>query len=152
MSEIESSGALFENLVKQLVELEEGKSKILQQYFPAGQTTERYEFETLIDNYIKKVEQFINENKDKQTGCNEVPFVTIGSEVEIEDLADHASFTYRIVSPDQEKLSADDISYLSPVGKSLLLKKVGDVIEVKAPGGVFNYRIKSVKMCREVMI
>ncbi|NLP37676.1 MAG: GreA/GreB family elongation factor [Firmicutes bacterium] len=151
MSEVASSGALFENLVKQLVELEEGRSKILQQYFPAGQTSERHEFETLIENYIKEVEQFINENKDNRADCNEVPFVTIGSEVEIEDLEEHESFKYRIISPDQGKFSAEDISCLSPVGKSLLLKKVGDIIEVKAPGGVFSYRIKSVKMCDEVM-
>lgn len=39
-----------------------------------------------------------------------------------------------------------DISYLSPVGKSLLLRKVGDVIEVKAPGGIFHYKIKSIRL------
>ncbi|WP_201764449.1 GreA/GreB family elongation factor [Thermacetogenium phaeum] len=41
-----------------------------------------------------------------------------------------------------------DISYLSPVGKSLLMRKPGEKVMVKAPGGTFCYKIKSIKRPR----
>ena len=72
--------ALFENLVKQLVELVEAN---LAAYFPPGDIGASWIWNA-DENYIKEVEQFINENKDNRADCSEVPFVTIGSEVEIE--------------------------------------------------------------------
>lgn len=137
------SKTTFENLVKHLVEIEERKKKLLEEYYPEP-STERNEIELLIDNYIKHLDQLIRNTKKSQTTDSKVPFVTIGSEVEIQDLSDLEVFKYRIVSPSRGSIGERDVSYLSPVGKSLLLKKVGDEVEVIAPGGVFRYKIKSI--------
>lgn len=144
MAKITLSFNTFEKLVKQLVEMEEGKSKILDDYFPEP-STERTEMTAFIENYIEKVEQLIGNADKSETTDNDIPFVTIGSEVEIEDIIDKESFKYRIMSPFSGDINDGDISYLSPVGKSLLLKRIGDEIEVKAPGGVFQYIIKSIR-------
>ena len=117
------SKATFENLVKHLVEIEEGKNKLLEEYFPEP-STERNEIEMLIENYIKHIDQLIRNTNKSQTIDSKVPFVTIGSEVEIQDLSNQEVFKYRIVSPFRGSIREGDISYLSPVGKSLLLKKV----------------------------
>ncbi|MBS3947958.1 MAG: GreA/GreB family elongation factor [Dethiobacter sp.] len=143
MAKVTLSKATFENLVKHLVEIEDGKKKLLEEYYPE-QSTERNEIEMLIDNYIKRLDQLIRNAKRSQTTDNKVPFVTIGSEVEIQDLSDLDVFKYRIVSPFRGSIREGDVSYLSPVGKSLLFKKVGDEVEVIAPGGVFLYKIKSI--------
>lgn len=145
MAKITLSYTTFENLVKQLVEMEEGKSKILDDYFPEP-STERSKMAEFIEDYIKQIELLIRDADKSQTIDNNVPFVTIGSEVEIEDIIDKESFKYRIMSPFSGEIKDGDISYLSPVGKSLLLKKIGDEVEVKAPGGVFSYKIISIKL------
>ena len=145
LAKVKLSKTTFENLVKHLVEIEEGKKKLLEEYYPE-QSTERNEIEMLVEDYIKRVEQLIINAIKSQTTDNKIPFVTIGSEVEIQDLFDQEIFKYRIVSPFRSSVSAGDISYLSPVGKALLLKKVGDEIEVKAPGGLFCYKIKSIQL------
>lgn len=144
MAKITLSFNTFEKLVKQLVEMEEGKSKILDDYF-SEPSTERTEMAAFIENYIEKVEQLIGNADKSETADNDIPFVTIGSEVEIEDIIDKESFKYRIMSPFSGDINDGDISYLSPVGKSLLLKGIGDEVEVKAPGGVFQYIIKSIR-------
>ena len=144
MIKVKLSKTIFENLVKHLVEIEDGKKKLLKEYYPE-QSTERNEIEMLIEVYIKHVEQLIRNASKSQTTDNKIPFVTIGSEVKIQDLFDQEIFEYRIVSP-FHSVSAGDISYLSPVGKALLLKKVDDEIEVKAPGGLFRYKIKSIQL------
>lgn len=145
MAKVTLSKATFENLVKHLVEIEEGKNKLIEQYFPEP-SKERNEFERLINDYIRRIDQLIRNASTSPAADSKIPFVTIGSEVEVEDLADQKVFKYRIVSPFQGSVEEGDISYLSPVGKSLLSKKVGDEVEVNAPGGVFRYKIKSIQL------
>lgn len=145
MDRVTLSESAFEKLVKHLVEIEESKKKLLEQYF-ATPSKERYEFKEAIEDYIKRIDQLlINANKSRTSG-NEVPFVTIECEVELQDLSLHEVFKYRITNPLHERLGEGDISCLSPVGKSLLLKKVNDVIVVNAPGGVFRYKILSIQL------
>lgn len=144
MAKTALSKTIFENLVKHLVEMEEEKTRLLEEYFPEP-STERNEIEKLIVNYIKHVDQLIRNKNRSMTKESKVPFVTIGSEVEIQDLSNQEVFKYRIVSPFRGG-GKGDISYLSPVGRSLLLKKVGDEVKVKAPGGVFLYKIKSIRL------
>lgn len=146
VAEVGLSQTTFENLVKHLVEIEEGKDKLLQEFFPKP-SIERYEIKTLIENYIEHIDQLIKNANKFQTTDSEVPFVTINSEVELQDLYDHEEvFTYRVISPFRSNIIQGNISCLSPVGKALLLKKVGDVVEVKAPGGLFRFKIKSIRL------
>lgn len=68
--------------------------------------------------------------------------VCVGSTVEIKFLSDAEICTYRIVGP----LEAEDnsISYLSPLGSSLLNKKVGNIVSVSSPSGSYNVEIISI--------
>ncbi|MCR4419424.1 MAG: GreA/GreB family elongation factor [Clostridia bacterium] len=38
---------------------------------------------------------------------------------------------------------------ISPVGKALLLRRVGDEVTVNAPAGVFRYQIRSIRWRRD---
>jgi len=145
LAKVVLSEPAFECLVKHLVEIEEGKNKLLDEFFPRP-SKERDEFEILLENYIKQVDELIRKVKKSSKAGNKLPFVTIGSEVEIQNLSDKETHKYRIITPFRGSVKDGDISYLSPVGKSLLLRKVGDVIEVKAPGGIFHYKIKSIRL------
>lgn len=145
MAKFSLSKAALESLIKHLVEIEEGKDKLLEQYF-SELSQERSEFSDFIENYISHIDRLIKGAANSQAADNKIPFVTIGSEVELQDLANQEVFKYHIVSPLNGSVKAGDVSFLSPVGKSLLLKKAGDTIEVKAPGGIFRYKILSVML------
>ncbi len=135
----------FECLVKHLVEIEEGKNKLLDEIFPRP-SKEREEFEILLKDYIKQVDDLIRKVKKSSKAGNKLPFVTIGSEVEIQNLSNNETYKYRIIAPFRGSVKDGNISYLSPVGKSLLLRKVGEEVEVEAPGGIFRYKIKSIRL------
>jgi transcription elongation factor GreA len=71
--------------------------------------------------------------------------VSVGSKVKIRDIAAKKTFEYHIVgsaeaNPDENKLSNE-----SPVGKAILGKKKGEVVEVAAPRGSFKFKILEIK-------
>lgn len=141
----------MEDFVNHLVEIEESRGKLFEEFFPEP-SAERNEIESLIEKYISEVNEFIKGVSKNGVSDIDVPFVTVCSEVEIEDVSENETFKYRIVSPFRDSIKAGDISFLSPVGKALLLKRVGDEVEVKAPGGVFRYLIKSIRFVGDMRL
>ena len=71
---------------------------------------------------------------------------TVGrtSIVKIKNLATKEEVTYRLVGFTQSDPLAGKISDESPVGKALIGKRVGDVIEVEAPRGKMSFKILEV--------
>ncbi len=139
--------ATFENLVKQLVDIEEGKNQLLNEYYPEP-TPERREFEKTLDSYILNVDKLVKSacvSEESEESEEIFPFVTIGCQVEVEDIESEEKYIFRIVTPFESTVEKGDISYLSPMGKSLLMKKSGEKTEVKAPGGTFCYKIKTIR-------
>lgn len=134
---------LLENLTKHLVNVEEQKGEILTAFFPQP-SLEREEFKILLDNYIKQVELHIR-NISLQN-FPETPLVIMGSEVELQDLDSGETHKFKLASPFEDSPGKSDVSYLSPTGKVLMLKNIGDMVRVDAPGGIFQYRIKSIKL------
>lgn len=53
--------------------------------------------------------------------------------------------TFRIVGPAEADPAAGKISDVSPVGRALLGRRVGDEITISAPDGSFTYRILSIR-------
>ncbi|NOZ67085.1 MAG: transcription elongation factor GreA [Alphaproteobacteria bacterium] len=52
---------------------------------------------------------------------------------------------YQIVGVDEVDVTAGKISYISPIGRALIGRKVGDEIEVKTPKGETYYEITNVE-------
>lgn len=53
---------------------------------------------------------------------------------------------YTLVSPNEADFKANKISIESPIGKSLVGKKVGDVVEVTVPAGTLELEIKKIEI------
>jgi transcription elongation factor GreA len=53
---------------------------------------------------------------------------------------------YTIVSPHEADLHEGKISIKSPIGQSLLSRKVGDIVEVRVPAGLLRLRIESIEL------
>ncbi len=107
-------------------------------------TREREQFSDFLEGYILKINHLIN-NTVTTKNTKGFPFVTIGSKVKIKDLDSGETEELRLTTPFPISIEDDTISYLSPVGKALLLKKAGDVVEVAAPGGRFRYQVEVIE-------
>ncbi|MFC5531192.1 transcription elongation factor GreA [Cohnella yongneupensis] len=71
--------------------------------------------------------------------------VSVGTIVVLLDKEVSEKISYRIVSPSEANVLEERISYESPLGKTLLGKKVGDRIMVDAPMGVIEYELLEIK-------
>lgn len=72
--------------------------------------------------------------------------VSILSKVKVTNLGNKKTVEYQIVSEQEADLKAGKISVTSPIGKGLLGKKVGDVTEVTAPGGILKFKIEDISI------
>ncbi len=72
--------------------------------------------------------------------------ISVGSVVILHDIEFAEKLEYRIVGSDEADVTENKISYMSPLGKQLLGKKVGDIINVEAPMGIIQYELLEIKM------
>ena len=67
--------------------------------------------------------------------------VQILSKVKIKNTKNGATMNYMIVSESEADLKQGKISITTPIAKGLMGKKVGELVEVKAPVGIMNFEI-----------
>jgi transcription elongation factor GreA len=67
--------------------------------------------------------------------------VSIGSKVVLEDLEFGEKEEYTIVGTAESDPSQNKISNESPVGKAILGKKKGSIVDVNVPAGIIQYKI-----------
>ncbi|MBI2451296.1 MAG: transcription elongation factor GreA [Parcubacteria group bacterium] len=68
--------------------------------------------------------------------------VDLGSEVEVK--SDHGKEVFTVVGSEEADPDHGLISNESPLGKSFLGRKSGEVIEIKTPAGITKYKIISI--------
>ena len=71
--------------------------------------------------------------------------VVFGSTVTIEDLDTDERKVYQLLGQDEADISKGILSIDSPVGKALIGKETGDVVEIKTPSGIRECEIIDVK-------
>src|SRR3989304_3501611 len=71
--------------------------------------------------------------------------VQVGATVLVRNLGSGASTRYLIVGPTEANAADGKISSVSPVGKALLQRGVGDEVEVSAPAGVLRFKIEEIQ-------
>jgi transcription elongation factor GreA len=151
VSSIAISRKVFEVLVKHLVDIEEKQVQLLDKYYP-DITKEREAFEDLLNVYIKKIEGIICNAEVLDGEADKCPFIIIGSIVELENIDYNEIERYHIISPFESGIYShiDFASFLSPVGKALLLKEVEDEISIENPMGHCTYIIRSINIPDEM--
>jgi len=70
---------------------------------------------------------------------------SIGDSVVLRDLVSGEDLRYMIVSPREVDPTRGKISNASPIGKAIIGRGEGEVVEVEAPVGRLRYQIKQVK-------
>jgi transcription elongation factor GreA len=79
------------------------------------------------------------------TSLNTDGTVVFGATIGLMNLANDEEVTYQIVGEMEADIEKMLISITSPIARALIGKEEGDVIEVKAPGGVVEYEILEVR-------
>jgi transcription elongation factor GreA len=90
-----------------------------------------------LENLLSNV-KIINENGKKDGK------VDIGSTVTVQE-ANYPEETYYVVGPKEADPINGKISYESPIGKSLLNRKIGDEVVVDTPGGKIKLKVIKVE-------
>ncbi|MGF9698573.1 GreA/GreB family elongation factor [Paenibacillus sp. MABNR03] len=128
-----------EMLVKQLITLGEEKRTFLDAYFDVREP-ERMQMDKLLSVYTEYLQKLL-------LGPDELlhSVVLIGSEIRFDYIDFHTSDTFMIVMPDDADPDTGRISFLSPVGRQLLLASKGEVRSVTIPAGSMRVRITEIE-------
>ena len=71
--------------------------------------------------------------------------VIFGSTVKVQDLESNKKISYKLVGQDEADISKNLIFYKSPIGKALIGKNKGDMVNVATPSGEKNFEIQDVQ-------
>jgi transcription elongation factor GreA len=146
----------LEKLKKELTEYKENRRKQvaqrLKEAISYGDLSENSEYEeakneqAFVEGRIIELEKMvknakiITEEKSTNTG------VQIGTTVTVQNMTDNDEpETYTITGSTEADPVAQKISNESPIGSALLGKNKGDVITVKVPAGIYEYKILKIK-------
>ena len=96
-----------------------------------------------LEGTIKKIEKMLENYEIIEKTSNDV--VGLGSTVNIKYIDDDEEDEYKIVGSQEADPFMSKISNESPIAKALLNKKVGDIVEVESPNGVYKIEITEIK-------
>ena len=95
---------------------------------------------------IQEVEDIIaRANIIDVTKLNNDAKVIFGSTVFLDNLDTAEKISYKIVGKDEADLTKKLIYFQSPIGKGLIGKNKGDLVEIKTPSGSKNFEIINVE-------
>ncbi len=104
------------------------------------------EAQGILEARIKDMESAVANCRIVDTQTIDTSKVSILTKVKITNLATKKTMEYKIVGEKEADLKAGKISAISPIGKGLMGKKVGEIAEVQAPGGILKFRIESISI------
>jgi transcription elongation factor GreA len=144
----------LDKLKNELSELKsKGRSEIAHQIAEArdkGDLSENAEYDAAKDAQghleakIAQLEDLMSSARLLDESTIDTSKVSILSKVTIKNKKNGASFTYLLVSEEEADLKSGKISTMSPIGKGLLGKKVGDSAKIKTPAGEIEFEIMSI--------
>ena len=95
---------------------------------------------------IQEIESIIaRANVIDVTKINNDGKVIFGSTVFLQNLDTNEKIDYKIVGKDEADLKQKLLFFMSPIGRGLIGKNKGDLVEVSTPAGVKNFEIVDVK-------
>ena len=95
---------------------------------------------------VQEIEDLIaRANVIDVTKINNDGIVIFGSTVYLQNLDTSEKIDYKLVSKDEANLKKKLIYFQSPIGKGLIGKNKNDLVEIKTPAGIKNFKIIDVK-------
>ncbi len=92
----------------------------------------------------KRLEGMTIVDIEAQAGRRDPERVYFGAWVQVENPAGELRW-YRLVGPDEFDMASDYVSMDSPLGKSLLGKRLGDEVSVELPAGAQRFTVVAIR-------
>lgn len=73
-------------------------------------------------------------------------YIQILSKVTLKEQKSGREMIYTLVSESEANISQGKLAVTTPIGKALMGKKVGDVVEVAAPAGKMNFEVINISL------
>ena len=145
------SERMFEILTNH-VALIEGKKESIIKGFYADNAQTGMDSEIFFREYTAGIEEYLKGTRVKKDAVDSCPISIIGSAVDVRDTEDMETESYQFVLPFENQALSDmsQASCLSPMGKALLLKQVGDRVSIRTPGGQIEYEIMKITITEEI--
>lgn len=100
------------------------------------------EKQALIERKIARLEETLSRARIMSEDMKNSNQVHVGSRVKLIDIKTEEETIYELVpTAEFHTYDVDAISIDSPVGKALIGKSVGDIVEIKIPAGTITYRV-----------
>ena len=128
------------NIIKQIAEARD-----------KGDLSENAEYDAakeaqgLLEAKISKLELDLSNARILDESNVDTSTVRLLTQVTIENLENSMQMSYIIVSESESDITAKKISSSSPIGKGLLRKKEGDIVDINVPNGTVKFKIISIK-------
>lgn len=146
----------MERLKAQLAEMKnKGRAEIAKQIAEArekGDLSENAEYDAakeaqgLHEMKIAQLEDALANARLLDESAVDLSKVSVLTTVEIKEVKSGKKMKYTLVSEKEADLKTGKISVGSPIGQGLLGKKVGEVAEVKTPGGIMNFEVLNISL------
>ena len=142
----------LKNELNQLITIE--RPNIIRQIADArdkGDLSENAEYDAaneaqgLLEAKILKLEIELSNARILDESNVDTSTVRLLTQVTIENLKNLVQMSYILVSESEADISSKKISSSSPIGKGLLGKKEGDIVDINVPSGIVKFKIISIK-------
>jgi transcription elongation factor GreA len=134
--------------VQQLHYIDENIKELTNLYLSSTPVQERLKH--FFNLYVLEVEELLKTNKRNEF-ISHFPKVFIGTKVTVLYDDEYETEDYVICYPEQSDPDLGYISFLSPVGRQLLFKNLGDKVSIKIPTGELLVTIKEISFVGELI-
>jgi transcription elongation factor GreA len=146
----------YDNLKKEIEQLTSvERPKISAQIAEArdkGDLSENAEYDAakeaqgMLELKISKLQDILRNARVLHADQVDTSQVFLLSKVKIKNLKNDVEMQWQIVSEKEANLKEFRISSDSPIGKALLGKKVGDMVDVQTPGGLQKFQVLDITL------
>lgn len=124
-----------------------GISKQIAEAREKGDLSENAEYDAakdaqgLLELKISKLEELLSTARIIDESKIDTSKVSVLSKVRIRNVANNAQMTYTLVTETEADLKSGKISVTSPIGKGLLGRKAGELVDIEVPSGLIKFEI-----------
>ncbi len=97
--------------------------------------------QAMIEGRIAEIQAKLANAEVVDTSALQSSKIIFGATVDLQDLENDEEVTYQIVGEDESDVKGGKISVYSPIARSLIGKKKGDIIEFRTPKGEREFEI-----------
>lgn len=127
-------------------------SKMIAEARDKGDLSENAEYDAakeaqgMLELRISKLEDLIANARIIDESKIDTTHVQILNKVKLKNLKTNTVVEYTLVAESEANLKENKLSISTPIGKALIGKKVGDVVDVQVPSGLMKFEILGISI------